>query len=79
MYVPIYNNSSYVISPRESNNANLCIMSKSPYLIKAQESSLSNFPGGRVIGQAFKTDLMNLHRMMAPQGFVILELDKLCN
>src|SRR5712664_1394499 len=52
-------------------------MSESPYLIKAEESGLPNFPGGRVIGQAFKTDLGNLHRMLTPEGFVILELDEI--
>lgn len=52
-------------------------MSESPYLIKAEESGLPNFPGGRVIGQAFKTGLGNLHRMLTPEGFVILELDEI--
>ena len=53
-------------------------MSESPYLIKAEESGLPNFPGGHIIGQAFKTDLGNLHRMLTPEGrFVILELDEI--
>ena len=52
-------------------------MDSSPFIVLAQECGIVGFRSRRAIARAASTDLANIHRMPAPEGYCILVFEEL--
>ncbi len=52
-------------------------MDSSPFIVLAQECGIVGFRSRRAIARAASTDLANIHRMHAPEGYCILVFEEL--
>jgi len=52
-------------------------MDSSPFIVLTQECGIVGFRSRRAIARAASTDLANIHRMPAPEGYCILVFEEL--
>jgi hypothetical protein len=52
-------------------------MDSSPFMVLSQECGAVGFRSRRAIARAVSTDLTNIHRMLAPEGYRILVFERL--
>ena len=52
-------------------------MDSSPFMVLSRECGAVGFRSRRAIARAVSTDLTNIHRMLAPEGYRILVFEQL--